>query len=189
MIAAQIKKSFDPVIELDIKVWENFSKLGEIVEFPAETVLKESGSIEKYFRILLQGTGGILLWGTNNYVCTDLFFESDVAMDYLSFTMQSISEVEVRLFEKSTVFRIPHSSFQRTFAPDAYGVMVSLKSLEAVLLQKRTQQLDLLTKTAKQRYIEALHQHEAISRVPLKYMASYLGITPQSLSRIRAEKL
>jgi hypothetical protein len=44
-----------------------------------------------------------------------------------------------------------------------------------------------LTKTAKERYIEQLQTRKGIENMPLKYLASYLGITPQSLSRIRAE--
>jgi len=43
--------------------------------------------------------------------------------------------------------------------------------------------------TADQRYIHLLKDHKDIlKRIPLKYIASYLGITPVSLSRIRAQK-
>ncbi len=43
--------------------------------------------------------------------------------------------------------------------------------------------------TADQRYFNLLKDHKDIlKRIPLKYIASYLGITPVSLSRIRAQK-
>ena len=44
------------------------------------------------------------------------------------------------------------------------------------------------TKTAKERYIELLNRNIDIDKIELKYVASFLGITPQSLSRIRSEK-
>ncbi len=45
---------------------------------------------------------------------------------------------------------------------------------------------DLQTETAEQRYLKMLDvQGELLQRIPLKYLASYLGIAPQSLSRIR----
>ncbi len=48
------------------------------------------------------------------------------------------------------------------------------------------QQIEILTKTAKQRYSEMLEkQPHILQRTPNKHIASYLGITPESLSRIR----
>lgn len=45
------------------------------------------------------------------------------------------------------------------------------------------------TRTAADRYAELLAQRPALARdVPLKILASYLGIAPQSLSRIRARQ-
>jgi CRP-like cAMP-binding protein len=40
--------------------------------------------------------------------------------------------------------------------------------------------------TAEERYLALLNETDIVKRIPLKYIASYLGITPVSLSRIRA---
>lgn len=57
---------------------------------------------------------------------------------------------------------------------------------ESSLIAKQQQQIDLLTKTAEQRYEEMMQQRpDWVRRLPQKHLASYLGITPQSLSRIR----
>ena len=46
--------------------------------------------------------------------------------------------------------------------------------------------IDRMSKTAEERYRDMIRQHPAIlQRVPLKYIASYLGIKGPSLSRIR----
>jgi ribosomal protein L10 len=46
--------------------------------------------------------------------------------------------------------------------------------------------MSLLTDTAEQRYLNLFEeQPHLIQKVPLKYIASYIGITPQALSRIR----
>jgi len=49
MIAEQLKKFFDPFVYLNIQVWENFEKLGEVQNFSKETVLKASNTKERYF--------------------------------------------------------------------------------------------------------------------------------------------
>lgn len=42
--------------------------------------------------------------------------------------------------------------------------------------------------TAEERYLALMNQTEIVQRIPLKHIASYLGITQVSLSRIRALK-
>ena len=189
MVGKTLKNIFDPFVVLDIQVWENFSKLGDVVDFPRETILKESHTAEKYLLILIEGSGGNLIWSKNNFVCVDISFENDFLMDYMSFTLQEPTPIEVRLFDDSTVFRIPHSRFQQTLNQGNYGEKITRLVAEASFIDKQQQQIDLLTKTAKERYLQLIKTEKEINKIPLKYLASYLGITPQSLSRIRAEKM
>lgn len=81
MIAEQLKLVFDPFICLNIQVWENFAKLGEVQSFPKETVLKAAESTERYLNIILKGSGGNLIWNKNNFVCIDISFENEFLFD------------------------------------------------------------------------------------------------------------
>jgi signal-transduction protein with cAMP-binding, CBS, and nucleotidyltransferase domain len=189
MIAEQLKKIFDPFVCLSIQVWENFEKLGTVENFTKETILKASNAREKYLNIILKGSGGNLIWNKNNFVCIDIAFENEFLCDYMSFTLQKPTPIEVRLFEDATIFRIPHQNFQQTLENGNFGEKITRLVAEASFIDKQQQQIDLLTKTAKERYIEQLQTRKGIEKMPLKYLASYLGITPQSLSRIRAEKI
>jgi CRP-like cAMP-binding protein len=189
MIEKALKNIFDPFIELNIQVWTNFAKLGTVIDLPKESVLKQSNTTENYFTLLVEGSGANLIWNKNNFVCIDMSFEGDFLMDYMSFTLQKPTPIEVRLLENSTVFRIPYERFQQTMTHTNYGEKITRLVAEASFIEKQQQQIDLLTKTAKERYLQLLKNHKQIHRFPLKYLASYLGITPQSLSRIRAEKI
>ena len=163
--------------------------MGEVLDFPRETILKEPHTTEKYLLILIEGSGGNLILSKNNFVCVDISFENDFLMDYMSFTLQEPTPIEVRLFDDSTVFRIPYSRFQQTMNRGNYGEKITRLVAEASFIDKQQQQIDLLTKTAKERYLQLIETEKEINKIPLKYLASYLGITPQSLSRIRAEKM
>ncbi|MFP4556224.1 MAG: Crp/Fnr family transcriptional regulator [Bacteroidales bacterium] len=188
MIAKQLKQCFDPFLNLDIEIWENFEKYGKVKHLPKETILKEVHSIEKYLNILLSGSGGNLIWKKNNYVCIDISFEMDFLFDFMSFIIQRPTPIEVRLFEDSTIFSISYQNFQKILSERENGEKITRLVTQGAFIDKQQQQIDLLTKTAKERYLELIRQKKVTTRTPLKYLASYLGITPQSLSRIRAEK-
>ncbi len=189
MLARQLKNIFDPFINLNVKVWENFEKLGEEKTFPRESVLKQVNATEKYLNIILKGSGGNLIWNKNNFVCIDIAFENEFLFDFMSFSLQKPTPIEVRLFEETTIFRISYQNFQQTMLNGNFGQKITRLVAEGSYIEKQQQQIDLLTKTAKSRYIEQLQTRNGIEKIPLKYIASYLGITPQSLSRIRAEKI
>lgn len=189
MVAKKLKELFDPIANLNIQTWENFADLGTVLHFPKETILKEAHTTERYLNFLLSGSGGNLIWTKNNFVCIDIAFENDFINDYMSFVLQKPTPIEVRLFEDSHIFRISIQNFQKTFESGNYGEKVSRLAAESALIDKQQQQIDLLTKTAKERYMELISTKKGIAGIQLKYLASYLGITPQSLSRIRAGKI
>lgn len=62
--------------------------------------------------------------------------------------------------------------------------------LERVLARKAVRELCLLRLSPEERYRELLKkEHDLLEHVPLKYIASYLGIAPQTLCRIRKQML
>jgi signal-transduction protein with cAMP-binding, CBS, and nucleotidyltransferase domain len=189
MIAIQLKECFAPFLDLDLEVWENFEKYGELRTFPKETILKEAYTTEKQLSIIIKGSGGNLIWNKNNFVCIDISFEMDFILDFMSFTKQQPTPIEVRLFEDSTIFSISYQNFQKILRERENGERITRLVTEGAFIDKQQQQIDLLTKSAKERYLELIEQNKITARTPLKYLASYLGITPQSLSRIRSEKI
>ncbi len=70
--AQEIKTIFDPYFQAPLEIWESFASHGEIVEAEKNDVLKKHNEREKNFYIILKGSGGILLYNNNNYICTDL---------------------------------------------------------------------------------------------------------------------
>lgn len=60
------------------------------------------------------------------------------------------------------------------------------KLMESFLIEKEERIIDQLSLTAQMRYSKLLKCYpEIIQNVPVKYIASYIGIQPESLSRIR----
>lgn len=183
-----IKSAFDPYFNVPIEAWNSFVELGEILSIEKEQIIKQNGKTEKYLYFLLSGSGGVLLWNKNNFVCIDLCYKNDFFGDYMSFLTAQVSPLEVILFEKSELFRISKLNFDKLSNDTDFGDKICRFASEGLFIHKQQQQIDILTKTAKERYIELQkRQPNIIQQTPQKYIASYLGITPQSLSRIRNE--
>jgi CRP-like cAMP-binding protein len=186
VIANLLKQAFDQYYPFPLAVWQSIAESGEIYEAGKDEVIKKIDTTEKYLSLIIKGSGGIVLWNKNNFVCTDLVFEGDFFCDYLSFITQTPTPYEVITFEKSHLFRISYENFNKFTLQSEYGDKIWRYSLQVLYTEKHIQQLQFLTTTASELYALILeHQPKFIQRIPQKYIASYLGITTQSLSRIR----
>lgn len=187
-ITEQIKHAFDPYFEVPVEAWKSFTDLGETIFCDKEQILKHTGTIEKYLHFILSGSGGVMLWSKNNFICINLCYENDFFGDYMSFLNGKPTPIEVIAFEKSILFRISKTNFDILSNNSDFGEKIRRYASEALFMEKQQQQVDILSQTAKERYIELRKkQANVIKRTPQKYIASYLGITPQSLSRILSE--
>ncbi|MBW8685264.1 Crp/Fnr family transcriptional regulator [Chitinophaga rhizophila] len=184
-LAAIFKATFDAYLDVPLHVWETFAQHGEAIQTRKNEIIKKHGERERYFYFILKGSGGIMLYQNNNYLCIDLCYDGDFFGDYLSFVSNRETDLEVICFEPCTLFRIDRDNF-RELAKTPIGSVICQTASDNLFIQKQMQQLNLLSKTAEQRYIEMLEQQpDIIQRTPNKYIASYLGITPESFSRIR----
>lgn len=188
-IAEKIKVAFDSKYNMPIESWNSFVNCGEVIQTSKEEIIKESNTVEKYKYFILKGCGGILLWNKNNFVCTDLYFEGMFFGDHMGFINRQSTALQVITFEPSELFRISRHNFEQLSFNTDSGNKIGRFSAEQRFKNKQIQQIDILTKTAAERYADLQIEHPNIlKRIPQKYIASYLGITPQSLSRIRNEK-
>lgn len=121
-------------------------------------------------------------------VTTEIYGPSEFADNFLSFfrktpsleTFQAITSCKTWVMNYETVQKYFHQ------VPEfrEWGRMLLLSNFSK--LQNRT--INLIKSTAEQRYENLMNtKSELIQNVPLKYLASYLGITDTSLSRIRKE--
>ncbi len=123
-----------------------------------------------------------------NEVTTNLFIRNRQVFDHASFFLQTSSEENIQAITDclgySITFEKMNALFHSVPAFREYGREMLVKEL--VAYKKRT--LAMINKTAEQRYEDLIkHDKEIFQVVQLKHIASYLGITNSSLSRIRRE--
>ncbi|WP_163410321.1 Crp/Fnr family transcriptional regulator [Flavobacterium ajazii] len=105
-------------------------------------------------------------------------FASFITEDTAEESIQALADTELQVLDRKAFERLYQSGFnwQETGR--------KLTELEFVNLQKRMVSFQKLSAT--QRYEELYQNHQKyLQLIPLQYLASYLGITPRHLSRIR----
>lgn len=181
-----IKNIFDPYFEAPIEIWESFAKYLEPKSFKKNELIKESNKKEKYLSIIIEGSAGIFLWKENSTICVDLCYENEFFGDYMSFLTQEPTELYTQAIEPTEILSISYSDLNELYKSSEIGMHIGRAAAESLFIHKQTQQIDLLKLTAEERYLKLLErQPKIVQRTPQKHIASYLGITPESFSRIR----
>lgn len=184
-LAAHLKAAFDPHYEAPLEVWDYFARSGETIDVGKNHVLKAAQSIEKYGYFLVRGACGLFVWKENNHVCLDLHLENDFFTDDLSFYTGQPSPIEITTLEACTLLRLSKSSIEHLNSTPQGQLLFSIGN-QVGYIQKQQQQVDLLTRSAEERYLELMaNRPQLVQRIAQKHIASLLGITTQSLSRIR----
>lgn len=183
-----IKAFFDRFKKIPLHFWDGLFETGEIINCHSGTILKEPGTIAHYLYFILKGSGGTILYNRNNFICTDILYEGEFFGEFLSFITQKPTPHELRCFEKSTLVRFKHKELYEYYELSGYSDEVLKAAHLGLYIDKLTQQMNLLTLSAEEHYQLLMKERPyIIKNVPQKYIASYLGITAQSLSRIRKQ--
>jgi hypothetical protein len=119
---------------------------------------------------------------------TELFFENDLAVSLQSYTLQQPNHEFIQAIENSTVSVTNYKTFQ-----EIEKQYTGLLELDLILTEYYVMWLEerlflFHSLDATQRYQLLLkEQPHFIQQIPLTYLASYLGISQETLSRIRAK--
>ena len=123
-----------------------------------------------------------------NEVTTNFYSNSQVVFEVSSFFNRTPSKENIQAVEDCSGWFITYEQLNNLFhsLPQfrEFGRMILVKGFTAL----KTKMLSLITETAEQRYDALLKTNpEIFQHAALKHIASYLGITDTSLSRIRKE--
>ena len=113
--------------------------------------------------------------------------ENDFVCDYESFLSQRPCRRSVQAIENSTLVVISSVNLQRLFAELTDGERFGRVVIEQIFVKTIGQLVSLYTDSPQVRYQAFLEEYPTLSaRITQYHIASYVGVKPQSLSRIRA---
>ncbi len=149
-------------------------------------LLEDFGSTSKILYFIKSGTARTFYYKDGTDVTEYFALEGDLVTRVKSMLTQEPSLKAIEMIEEGEVIMINTLSFF-----DLFDAFPNIERLYRILLQNAyIETVDRLEsiqfKSARERYEALINEDDLIQKVPLKYLASYLGITPESLSRIRA---
>ena len=183
----EFKKLAYPFIEVSDEEWEFFSSHFVYSEFKKGSLLLQQGETENYLTFLEDGLTRSFFKFNEKDRTLRFTFSGNFVSSYKSFILQAPSEVTIEALSDCKCWRISYENIQKCYNRTMEGNKLGRVSAEFLYIVSSTREISMLTKTPEQRYLELFHTNpEWFFHIPMKHVASYLGITLQALSRIRA---
>ena len=157
-------------------------------EYPKGEILIENGKKNEFVFFLISGSAKSYNFKDSKQICLWFAFESDCIATIRSFD-DLISQETVELLEDSEIIQIKLDDLMTLS-----NQFVSISSLMLQLLKEHILFLEyklngLQFMTSEERYDKLIRDYpEVLQRVSLTDIASYLGLSRETLSRIRRKK-
>lgn len=132
-----------------------------------------SGGMRIY---LNQGDKDITAW---------LSFENDFIADLECLTTGNPSRYNIQAIENTELLAIKATEMDKLYKKHPEWQEFGRKLWERAFLEVLEGMVNYQTMSAEERYLHFMQQSDALQRLPLKQISTFLGITPTSLSRLR----
>ena len=162
-------------------------KYFEPVVFSKNTVIEEAGKVPQYLYYIVSGYLRLFYEDQNgNEVTTHINCPPGFFTSYSEFINETVSENKVECITDAELLRISKADLDllinESQAMKDFSISVFQQSI--AYNENRSKALSVLN--AEQRYLKLMADYpEIIQNVPIQYIASFLGMKPESLSRIR----
>lgn len=185
-ILNRLKAYFDPYIETRMADWRALASYLAIEQIKNRGIVKATGEKEQSLRFILDGAAALLMRQDAKDVCFDLCFENDFLADFGSLNTGNPSKVYIRTFEPISAVVIDRRRLLKIYSASSLGAQLGRVLAEQQNRRSQMNHIGYLGKTAERRYLGLLHNHpDVLLRTPQHYLASYLGVSTENLSRIR----
>ncbi len=115
-----------------------------------------------------------------------LGYKDSLITSLASFFNNEPSKFCIDAIRKTTVYIVPKKAILQLANENVESLQSYIKLLETLLTQQNEREIDLLTTSPSERLNRVLKRSPNLfQEIPLKYIASYLRMTPETLSRIR----
>lgn len=152
------------------------------------TLLLSEGSICTKNYILKNGVARKYFFHLDKEITTEIYLAGDIAFSFESFTYQKKSDENIIAVTDLECITMDYEDYYKAKSRHSWFAEYDLMFVERYTAQLEHKIKELATLDAAGRYEKILtHYPELLQQVPLKVIASYLNVSAERLSRIRAK--
>jgi CRP/FNR family transcriptional regulator, anaerobic regulatory protein len=170
--------------ENDIKLCSTYF---EPISYPKNCIVEEQDKIPEYLYFIVSGFMRLFYYDENGDENTNqINTPNDFVASYLSLIQGTSAKENLECITDCDLFRIKKTDLRALIEASENFKNFSLVIFESAMAITQIRANDLATLNAEQRYRKLLeNQANVLQNIPIQYIASYLGMKPESLSRIR----
>ncbi|MGB0432103.1 MAG: Crp/Fnr family transcriptional regulator [Bacteroidia bacterium] len=158
----------------------------EVKELKKGAILFDEGTVTTDSFIVLEGCVRKYRIVNGEEKTTDFFTQYQVAADFESLSKGKPSKHTLACIDKSTIAIISAKAEKEFTKRFPRFKEIEQQETERMMGETQDKLSDFITSTPEERYVNLLETRpELLQIAPQRQIASYLGVTPESLSRIR----
>jgi CRP-like cAMP-binding protein len=183
-----IRKHIEAISKISDTDWTYFSSRLVQRDFKKRTIILKHNEVEDHISFIASGVVRLYIPKEvkEKEVTFGFSFQNQFISAYDSFLMRKPSLYELETLSETTIYSISYQDLQDVYAHTEFGNLIGRLTAERLFMLKSRREQSLLNETAEERYFNLFKERpELITVIPLKYVSSYIGVTPQALSRIR----
>ena len=183
-----LRAAFERYVTLSEDVWQDIRRRWHSERHPRNHWLTRVSETECGFYLILTGVQRLYyLTPQGNEVVLGFTFAGNFSGVYDSFIRQSPSQCYLQTLSETKLLAIGWSDLDELF--NRYAVMERWGRLftQDILFGRVQREVELMTRTAEERYRDFTRRCPVpLQQIPQKHLASYLNMTPETFSRLRA---
>lgn len=175
----------DPISILVEKI-ENHHLWDKDIELERNEYLKVKGSLDTNLYLVTEGTLRIFVLDIHEEHTIRFGYKNNIIAALDSFLSEKPSDLYIQALKKSTLKTMRKSDFKDLISTSIENMELWQSILENFALQQMERERDILISSPLERYERVLKRSpQLFQEIPHKYIASYLRMTPETLSRIK----
>ncbi len=148
--------------------------------------LTRKGSVERNMYIVESGSLRIFVRNNSGEITLRFGYKGSWMTSFPSFLTGKPSGFYIQAIKKSKLLVIQKKDFNHFIRSSRENSELWIKMLEEFAVQQLDREIDVLTRSPLERYKRLLERSPAVfQEIPNKYIASYLRMSPETLSRLK----